>query len=253
MAYPNSSDVAAGQPTASAHYNNLRKDAVYLGNAAADSLSIGSFLARFVQNLSIIYLATNRLRVPLNSSIKPAMLVINGYLLKATADIDLPAGMFSGAAMTWYIFAVRSAGSTTFTLTVNTSSVEGTDQRLIGECYWDGAAIGAILCYFSNTGFPDADYDSGWFSVVANTTYTKAHGLSGFPRVVELYHATDAAGTSEWVRVTVNMPISGNYDLSVIGWTSGNIIASSTNGGGATCQSSRRSSAVGYWRILAWL
>jgi hypothetical protein len=64
MAYPNSSDVSAGQPTASAHYNNLRKDALYFGNAAADSNPAGTFFTRFVSNLTIQYLASNRLRVP---------------------------------------------------------------------------------------------------------------------------------------------------------------------------------------------
>jgi hypothetical protein len=252
MPYPNSSDVSAGQPTASTHYNNLRKDALYFGNAAADSLTPGSFLARFAQNLSLVYLATNRLRVPYSSSIKPAALMINGYALKATADIDLPASMFSGGAATWYVFAVRSAGSVTFTLTVNTSPVEGTDQRLIGECYWDGTNIGAIQCYFANTGMPDADYDSGWFAVTGSATYTKAHGLSGFPRLVMLFHATDAAGTSEWVLVNV-VGATSAYDLGPIGWTSGNIIASSSTATSGTCHSTRRVSAVGYWRILAWL
>lgn len=250
MAYPNSSDVAAGQPTASAHYNNLRKDALYLGNAAADSLILGSFMARFALNLSLIPLATNRLRVPY-VSYKPCSIVINGFLLKATLDIDLPSNAFSGSAMTWYVFANRTAGSTTFTLTVNTSPTESTDQRLIGEVYWDGAATGALLCYFSNAGFVDADYDSGWFAVAASTTFTKAHGLSGFPRLIEIYHATDAAGTSEWVRVTVVQGGAG-ADQGCIGWTSANILATSASANG-TCASTRRSSAVGYWRIFAWL
>ena len=252
MAYPNSSDVAAGQPTASAHYNNLRKDALYFGNAAADSLTPGAFFARFAHNLSVIYLATNRLRVPFTSSIKPAALMINGYALKATADIDLPAGMFSGVAANWYIFAVRTTGSTTFTLTVNTSPVEGADQRLIGECYWDGTNIGAVQCYFSNTGMPDADYDSGWFAVAGSQTYSKAHGLSGFPRLVMLLHATDSAGTSEWVKVDA-VQAAAAADPAAVGWTSGNVIAQSSSGAGGTCQSTRRASAVGYWRILAWI
>lgn len=173
MAYPNSSDASAGQPIASARYNNLRKDTLYFGNAATDSLTPGDFFARFAHNLSLVYLATNRLRVPYTSSIKPAALMINGYTLKATADIDLPAGMFSGGAMTWNVFAMQSAGSTTFTITINTSPVKGTDQRLISQCYWDGTNIGAVIYYFGNTGFPTADYDSGWFAVSASPPYPK--------------------------------------------------------------------------------
>ena len=177
MTYPNSSDVSAGQPTASAHYNNLRKDALYYGQASTDSLLPGVFHARFVDNLTIEYLATNRLRGSY-VSYKPVSMMISGCMLKATADVDLTAGLFSGGAATWYIFAVRSTGSTTFTLAVNTSPIEAADQRLIGEVYFDGTNIGAPTCYFAFTGLPDADYDSGWFACAYNNTYTKAHSLS---------------------------------------------------------------------------
>ncbi len=251
MPYPFSSEVSAGQPTAAAHYNNLRKDALYFGNAAADSLTPGAFLSRFAQNLSLVYLATNRIRVPF-IGYRPCILMINGYALKATADIDLPAGMFSGVAALWYVFAVRSPGSTTFTITVNTSPVEAPDHQMIGFCYWDGAVISSIQCFFANTGLAVADYDSGWFAVVANTSYTKTHGLTAFARVVMLFHSTDSAGASEWVLVSAVQGAAG-AELTPIGWTSTAIIASSSSGAGATCQSTRRVSAVGYWRILAWI
>jgi hypothetical protein len=104
MTYPESSDVSAGQPTASAHYNNLRKDAVYLGLTNAQVTSLGNFLATFVQNIKLEYLATNRIRVAYDS-FNPARIMINGYMLYQTAAIDSAIGMFSGAAATWYIFA----------------------------------------------------------------------------------------------------------------------------------------------------
>ncbi len=139
MSYPNSSDVAAGQPTASAHYNNLRKDAVYMGNVSADSVNLGAFLQSFVLNMHISYLATDRLRIAFDSQ-KPACVMISGCMLVQTADVDLAAGSFSGAAATWYVFANRAAGVTSFTLTVNSSAVPAADQRLIGEVYWDGTS-----------------------------------------------------------------------------------------------------------------
>ena len=63
-------------------------------------------------------------------------------MVQAVANVDLAAGEKpAGAAADYYIFANRVAGSTTFTLTVDTSITEAANQRLIGRFYWDGSAI----------------------------------------------------------------------------------------------------------------
>jgi hypothetical protein len=140
MSYPLSTDVLSGQPTAASQYNNLRADALRFGCGENDALALGTFLRRTMSGVRIDYLAANRLRVPFSSS-NPPSLVVNGYLLQANANVDLPAGMFSGAAAQWFIFAKRTAGSTVFSLEVNTNSAETADQRLIGEVYWDGSNL----------------------------------------------------------------------------------------------------------------
>ena len=43
MTYPLSSEVSSGQPTAAAQYNNLRRDALRLGQADADAATHGGF------------------------------------------------------------------------------------------------------------------------------------------------------------------------------------------------------------------
>lgn len=138
--YPGSSDVTSGQATLSSHYNNLRADAVRLGAGVADAVSVGNLLAELSAWVRPEYLATNCIRVPYSATRKPT-LVIDGYLCQATANVDLPASQFSGAAAVWYIFANRTAASTTFTLTVSASATEAADQRLIGRCYWDGSNV----------------------------------------------------------------------------------------------------------------
>lgn len=142
MTYPLSADVTAGQPTAASHYNNLRADTLRLGQALADSANLGDMLARWeAANLTITILGTDRLRVPC-SSIAPVSLIVNGFILRSAVNVDLSAGgKPSGAAATWYVFANRTAGASTFTITVNSSPAEGIDQRLIGSFYWDGSAI----------------------------------------------------------------------------------------------------------------
>ena len=64
MTYPLSSEVSSGQPTAAAQYNNLRRDALRLGQADADAATLADFLGRFSHNLRLELLETDRLRVP---------------------------------------------------------------------------------------------------------------------------------------------------------------------------------------------
>ena len=141
MTYPLSNEVSSGQPTAYQHYNNLRADALRFGQAAADSANLGALLARFEHGLTLEYLETNRLRVPASPA-APVGLVINGCLLSAAANVDLSAGAApSGAAALYYVFAVRSPGSATFTLDINTAEAESANTRRIGRFYWDGSAV----------------------------------------------------------------------------------------------------------------
>ena len=43
MTYPLSSEVSSGQPTAAAQYNNLRRDALRMGQADADAATLAEF------------------------------------------------------------------------------------------------------------------------------------------------------------------------------------------------------------------
>jgi len=141
MSYPESSDVAAGQPTAVDHYNNLRADALYLGKSSTHSVALGTLLYNYESRLKIELLDTDRVRVPVATN-EPAALVIDGYMLRNSSNTDLASGdKPSGAASDFYVFAVRSSGLTTFSLEVNTSPTESSNKRRIGGFYWDGSAI----------------------------------------------------------------------------------------------------------------
>lgn len=249
MTYPNSSDVSAGQPTASAHYNNLRKDSLFFGQAPADSKPLGDFLASHAANLTLGYLATNRIRITY-TAYHPASIMIGNCMLLATADIDLGAGAFSGAAATWYIHAVRGAGSTSFSLMVGTTPTENATTRVIGTCYWDGSAISSIVSWYgSNAGFPPPGYDSGWFAVTTSTTYTKTHGLGVVPKSYILYHSSNSDGSAENVLVfTVGSSLLKNN----IGFDTANAYITTVVGSDGVCWSTRRISGGGYYRLLAW-
>lgn len=141
MSYPLSADVSAGDITAASQYNNLRSDALKLGNLTADAVNLGSLIEFFESKLNITRLATNTVRVAASAAV-PVGLIVYGVPVRAVANVDLAVGDApSGGANTWYVFANRVAGSTTFTLSVSTVSSENANQRRIGQFYWDGTKI----------------------------------------------------------------------------------------------------------------
>ena len=250
MTYPESSDVSAGQPTASAHYNNLRKDAVYLGKIAAQAADLATFLSSYVQNIKLEYLATNRIRCPYDA-LNPARIMINGYMLYQTAAIDSGIGLFSGPAATWYIFANQLAGATTFALTASISPSPLANQRLIGECYWTGTDIDPATIRSYYPGFPPADYDSGWFPVTVSTLYTKAHQFGAYPRMWKLYHSLNADGSGTMCEVTVVLDGTA-YKCPVTSNQSSFKIKTGSDPAAGTLSNTERNSAAGYYRILGW-
>lgn len=140
MTYPLSFVISPGDPTLASQYNNLRSDALFLGQAPADAVSIGQFLERYESRLQLVKLNTAQVRVPATVS-KPVSLFVDGYLLQAQNYIDLPSGSAPNGSGTWYVFANRSAGNNSFTLSISTSSTESTGKRRIGSFYFDGTTI----------------------------------------------------------------------------------------------------------------
>jgi hypothetical protein len=139
MSYPTSSDVVAGQPTAAAHYNHLRADALWLGANEVDAVTLAQLLAGYEDHLQLEGISGNRIRVPASSN-QPVCLMLDGVPVMATVPVDLPTGSApSGAAAAYYVFAVRSAGNTGFTLEINTSNGASAGKRLIGRFDWNGS------------------------------------------------------------------------------------------------------------------
>jgi hypothetical protein len=138
MSYPKSSDVVAGQPTAADHYNFLRADALRFGADETDAVNLAKFFCRYEENLSLEVISGNRIRVPA-SALNPVCLMIDGNPLVSELDVDLPTAQApAGENAAYYVFAVHSANSTSFTIEINTSSGASTGKRLIGTFDWDG-------------------------------------------------------------------------------------------------------------------
>ena len=138
MSYPKSSDVVAGQPTAADQYNFLRADALRFGADENDAVNLASLLCRYEENLSLEVISGNRIRVPASAQ-NPVCLMVDGIPLMSEVEVDLPTAQApSGENAMYYIFAVRSAGSSSFTIEINTSTGASSGKRLVGTFEWDG-------------------------------------------------------------------------------------------------------------------
>lgn len=139
MPYPNSSDVLPGDATAASQYNNLRGDAIFLGQAAADSVNLAQLLNQYQSNLKLRRHQTTLTKVYV---VAGARIMIDGYLCYNPSAVNLPDDQVptTGAA-NYYVFAKRAAGSTTFTLVTKAGFVPDANERLIGQFYWTGALV----------------------------------------------------------------------------------------------------------------
>ncbi len=141
MSYPNSSAVTAGGATLASQYNNLRSDALYLGQAAADAVPLANLLENYQTRLKLARSGTTLITISADAD-TPVSLMVDGFMVQTTSNVTLAAGSApAGVAAAYYVFANRAAGSTTFTLSVSTSPTELANQRRIGRFYWDGTKI----------------------------------------------------------------------------------------------------------------
>jgi len=92
-------------------------------------------------------------------------------------------------------------------------------------------------------------YDSGWFAVVNNNIYQKAHGLAGRPRIVVILHSATSDGSDEWVDAS-NRNSNIAEGLVGLGWDGTNVIM--RTGTTYTVQNNRRQSNTGYYRVIAY-
>lgn len=151
--YPTSTNKSGSDYIAYQDNNELRNDAIYLGGyvqgETQQSKTLAELLAGYQSQMRLQYLATNKVKI---NPYTTACIVIDGYLLTASLAVNL-ASAISGAAGIKYIYAKRTAGSTTFTLTTDGSS--GSDCRAIGELYFDGSNVvqDSIKSYFENPNY----------------------------------------------------------------------------------------------------
>lgn len=131
MTYPLSRVVQPGDTTLASQYNDLRSDALTLGNPENSSASLGQLLRDYRSDL---VLRGSGAEITLD----PCALMIDGVpafsdtpITKAVTAIE-----FSAAGLL-QIAVEKSAAGAGMQLIVQTSRTVSAGQRIIGSCYWD--------------------------------------------------------------------------------------------------------------------
>lgn len=107
--------------------------------------------------------------------------------------------------------------------------------------------------YISTAGLPDADYDSGWFAVAYNNSYTKTHNLGVKPRIVVLQWNGYADGSGNTYLVYETVASDFSRAGAGIRWDNNNFyISTNTSSTSGTIITVDLGSGGGYYRILAW-
>jgi hypothetical protein len=135
MSYPLSSPVVEGQATEAAQYNNLRADALYMGNEPSASGTVRDLLFSAASNYSMVQVGRAQIKVPA-TAMQPVGLAIGGAVYTVTADVSLTVSADTTPnAGRYAVYAIGNAG--TFSLAL----AAGNNSRVVGYFCWDGTGI----------------------------------------------------------------------------------------------------------------
>ncbi len=138
MTYPLSSEVSVGDPTEASQYNNLRLDALYLGNGAGES---GTLLQLLAQGMGTVRLTrVSALTIGLTASASdPCAVMIGGRICAVTAGLTVMLSALSLPTAGRYGIWAVSQSNGSFTLSAGSAGPDG--SRQIGTFLWDGSGV----------------------------------------------------------------------------------------------------------------
>lgn len=138
MTFPLSSAVNVGDATEAAQYNNLRTDALYLGNDPAGSGNLLQLLYHSMGTISLTRVSGTTIRLNASET-DPCALMIGGRICSVSTDKTvLLSGTVLRAAGRYYVFAVAQSNGS-FELAAGSEAPA--DGRMIGTFLWDGTGI----------------------------------------------------------------------------------------------------------------
>ena len=139
MTYPNSSAVTAGQATEADQYNNLRSDALCLGDDPAVSGTLRDLLYQGKGEIRLSRASKTAIRLEASED-APCAMLIGGKIHSVSADLTVSVSADSlPQAGRYFLYAVGGSG-TGFTLRAGDTSVPA-NGRKIGTFLWDGGGV----------------------------------------------------------------------------------------------------------------
>ncbi len=139
MTYPLSNEVNIGDATEAAQYNNLRRDALYLGGEPAGSGNLLQLLAQSMGEINLTQLSGTTIRLAASPS-NPVGVMIGGNIYAIAQNLTVwLTGTALPTAGRYYIYAIaQSDGS--FILDAADNNVPDGGRR-IGTFLWDGTGV----------------------------------------------------------------------------------------------------------------
>ncbi len=139
MTYPLSTPVVVGDATEADQYNNLRRDALYLGGDPAGSGNLLQLLSSSMGTIELTLTSPTTIRLTADQS-DPVGVMIGGTIFAAITDLTVTlTGTALPAAGRYYVYAIaQSDGS--FILDAADNNVPDGGRR-IGTFLWDGSGV----------------------------------------------------------------------------------------------------------------
>lgn len=141
MTYPLSSAVSVGDPTEASQYNNLRSDALFLGNDPETSGNMAQLLCAGVGSVRLSRSSLTEITLTASETV-PCAVVIGGKIYTVTEDLTLTVSDLETIVHGRYYIHAVSEDDGTFSLSYSYYSNTPPDgSRVIGTFLWDGEGI----------------------------------------------------------------------------------------------------------------
>jgi hypothetical protein len=163
---------------------------------------------------------------------------------------DIDAGG-EATSTTYYVYGIADTDAATFTAKITTSSTAPTGvtyYRRLGSFYND--ASGNIVNVV-NDNYPLSVYDSGWFSVAADTDYVKTHNLGTTELLTNIYFSTSSDGSSPFMVYWDYDDLQGIWGGVAMDITATQYTVNTANEGVAINPNNNTLYTTGYYRAIS--
>lgn len=138
MTYPLSNEVVVGDATEASQYNNLRRDALYLGGEPGHSGNLMQLLSRVTGAISLTRASGTTIQLTASAS-NPCGVTIGGAIYAVTSNVSVM--VLTSLLPTAGRYGIWAVGQTDGTFTLAAGSAGPDNSAQIGTFLWDGSGV----------------------------------------------------------------------------------------------------------------